>query len=265
MKKKTIILAACIFLLYAATQPLAGGMYKQKLDNLEMKFSAAMKKGAINVRDNQLTALIASGEALAICAQLYQTQETRDILTKRIDQFHSTVSKAKNFEDKMLQTSVGIYNFITMIANARCANTPYMQAVRDIDKKTARVGKNDSLDTVTKTAIILSGAFKMSSVFTITADTLGKNREDLQKLVKEFDEKAKQAPAAIDGIAISGEQTVKMFVMYARLLYPRLRKELESYLRDVDSVVKTSDERVVTAYWALFKTVVLLSRRLDLR
>lgn len=252
-----------VFLFACALQRSFGGAYKTQLDQLEKKFASSLKK--TDAQERQLAMFVLSTEVLGICAQLHEIQETRDILQKRLKQYREALAKAASPEEKMLLSTLGIYNNLIMIANARCKGTPFITPILDLDKKSNAITRSDSLSHPMKTALMMTQSFKVSSIFTVTADQMGQNKEALEKLVKEFDSEAARAKTPGDGIAIAAEYLSRMMNHFAKLSFPRLQRDFHAFRQELDAPALSSEMRAFNAMRCLFQTTALLSRRLDLK
>ena len=257
------LIISFVFLLACTLQSSFGGAYKSQLDQLEKKFASSLKKA--DAQERQLAMFVLSTEVLGICAQLHEIKETRDILQQRLKQYREALAKAASPEEKMLLSTLGIYNNLIMIANARCKGTPFIKPILDLDKKSNAITRSDSLSRTMKTALMMTQSFKVSSIFTVTADKMGQNKEALEKLVKEFDAEAARAKTPGDGIAVAAEYLARMMNHFAKLSFPRLQSDFHAFRQELDAPALSSDMRAFNAMRCLFQTTALLSRRLDLK
>ncbi len=57
--------------------------------------------------------------------------------------------------------------------------------ILDLDKEANRITRSDSPSSAMKRALMMTQSFKVSSIFTITADRMGQSKEALEKLVRD--------------------------------------------------------------------------------
>ena len=243
----------------------AKGAYKQRIDLLEKKFENAGHNSSADVNGKLISAHVCAVEALSLCALLEQTSEVKELLAKRIDQFHSAFKTSKRYEEKLLSASTGFYNMILMLGNIRCSGTLYMRPLREIDAKTSRIGKNDSLDLLTKCALIHSEAFKLVSLFTIAADTIGKYKNAIENTGKAFDEAGKKISRPEGGIALAAYQTAKMLDIFIRLRFPHASADLGVLNKELNQPARTVNERMAAGFSGVFRAAIVLARQLDQR
>lgn len=259
------ILSTIVFFIAVVYSSIAhaGGTYQKQIDMLQAKFSSVMKKENTNISEKKISALILSAEALSLCAHIEQIPQTKELLSKRTEQFHKTVSQSKTDDEKILNSSVGVYNFMLMIASIHSILTQINKAVRDIDQQTIQIGKSDSLDTITKSALILTQAFKICTISALTVDSTKKCKEEMQKIGKRLEAEGRKISEPLGGIAIAGYQTARMFMLYSRLRFPQLKKQFGTIERGLKATKKSFDEQIIIGYSALFRAVITHARHLD--
>lgn len=231
----------------------------QRIETLQKKLDVALKKST-SFDESRFAAMIGCVEALDICAEIEQTDETKELLGKRRTQFQSLLKKAASVEEKVYVASTGIYNTLVLIAGVRTTGSLLQRVLKGLDQKTAALARNDSLPRYDRAAGILVQSMKALSLAVMATDMKKQHEKEIERLGSAFDADLARKLKAEDEIANAGYHLAKMFAFYTGMRYPRARDEMNRTVSVLEKGQMLSKAGAVDTFTAFFRVALLQAR-----
>ncbi len=237
--------------------------YESKLKTLEGMLFRNLARASGDF-DRQLDIVInANAELLRICAELKQTDLTRDAVKKKAELYESVKARKGSLQERTLNGFIAMYNFSVMIANEVTYNSPYQGRLQVVDGTTTIIYRDSTLLFAERIAMVGLQTFRVLGIITAAGKDSEKHREKVAAISNACNEYIKTHPRPIEYLASASQFTGKMLLLFLELnnvLDPGQRIALSSNL---DKKTSSLEDRVIHNYTIVFKELLALARAWD--
>jgi len=260
----TGIILFILTLLCVGTAPARdSGKYGKKLKVLEgMLFSNLAK--ASGDFDKRLDIVVnANAEVLRICAELKQTDLTRDAVKKKAGLYERVKKGGGDIKEQTLNGFIAMYNFSVMIANEVTYNSPYQGRLQVVDGTTTLMYRDSTLTFAEHIAMVGLQTFRVFGIITAASKDSEKHREKVAAISTSCNEFIKTHPRPIEYLASASRSLGKMLVLYLELNGALKPGQRVAVSRDLDQKATSLEDQIIHNYTIVFRELLALARSWD--
>ncbi len=252
-----------VFLLASGAQGQEAGRYERKLKIMEGMLFSNLAKASGNF-DKQLDIVInANAEALRICAELKQTDLTRDAVKKKAALYERVKARRGSLRERTLNGFIGMYNFSVMIANEVTYDSPYQGRLQVVDGTTTLMYRDTTLVFAERIAMVGLQTFRVVGIITAASKDSEKHREKVAAISNACNEFIKAHPKPIEYLASASQSMGKMLLIYLELnkaLGPGQRIAVSS---ELNRKASSLEDQIIHNYTIVFRELLALARAWD--